>query len=331
MIRKIIQLMLFLNETQGDIKMTHFIKILFVLFSLSLQGCQTEKAITSYSDTTRLKNDLMVITQTAKPRNHLNIKTLDYVAEYIFNELSINCDTVYYQKYSINGMEYKNVIGVTGLDKKEKLVIGAHYDVAGNQDGADDNASGVVGLLELSRLVSKEDLHYQIEFVAYTLEEPPYFRTDSMGSHVHAKSLYTNNEKLKGMICLEMIGYFNENKHSQDYPIGFLKFFYGNRGDYITVVQKFGNGRFGRLVKRKMKKQDLIKTKSFRAPAKLPGIDFSDHLNYWRYGYDAVMITNTAFYRNKNYHKPADKLETLDIKQMGLVIDEVFLTLSSLF
>ena len=79
-----------------------------------------------------------------------------------------------------------------------------------------------------------------------------------------------------------------------------------------------------------MKKQNLIKTKSFKAPAKLPGIDFSDHLNYWRYGYGAVMITNTAFYRNKNYHEQTDKMGTLDLKRMGLVIDEVFLTLKKL-
>jgi hypothetical protein len=112
--------------------------------------------------------------------------------------------------------------------------------------------------------------------------------------------------------------------------LGFLKHFYGNKGDYITVVQKFGNGKFGRQVKRLMKNQRLIRTKSFRASAKLPGVDFSDHQNYWKYGYNAVMITNTAFYRNKNYHKPTDTMETLDLKRMALVIDEVYLTLKKL-
>ena len=310
--------------------MKHISKILLLLISFSFNSCRAEKHITTYSNTSRLENDLRVITKTEKPRNHLNLLSLDFVADYIFNELAKNCDTVYYQKYFVNGLEYKNVIGVIGSDEKEKIVLGAHYDVAGNQEGADDNASGIVGLLELSRLISKESLDYQIEFVAYTLEEPPYFRTDNMGSHIHAKYLYDNNVEIKGMICLEMIGYFNDNKNSQDYPIGFLKLFYGKRGDYITVVQKFGNGRFGRQIKRKMKGQNLMKTKSFKSPAKLPGIDFSDHLNYWRYDYSAVMITNTAFYRNINYHEQTDKMETLDIKRMGLVIDEVFLTLKEL-
>lgn len=310
--------------------MNNFSKIFILIVLFILTSCKVQKEVSNYSDISRLENDLKVITKTEKSRNHLNILTLNFVAEYIFTELSKNCDTVYYQKYMVNDLEYKNVIGVIGLNKIEKIIIGAHYDVAGNQEGADDNASGIVGLLELSRLISKENLNYQIEFVAFTLEEPPFFRTDYMGSHIHAKSLHDNNIKIKGMICLEMIGYFNDNKNSQDYPIGFLSLFYGNKGDYITVVQKFGNDEFGREIKQNMKSQNLVKTKSFKGPAQLSGIDFSDHLNYWKYGYSAVMITNTAFYRNKNYHKTSDRIETLDLKRMGLVIDELFLTLKGL-
>ena len=309
--------------------MKQFIPIIIGLIVFT-NSCIARKNNQSYSDTTRIKNDLNIITKTSKPRNYINVETLDFVANYIYQELSKNCDTVYYQRYSVNGLEYKNVIGIIGIEKNDKLVVGAHYDVCGDQEGADDNASGVVGLLELSRLISKDDLDYQVELVAYTLEEPPFFRTDNMGSHIHAKSLKDNNIQIKGMVCLEMIGYFNDDKNSQDYPIGFLKLFFGSKGDFITIVQKFGNGRFGRQIKRRMKKQNLIKTKSFKAPAKLPGIDFSDHLNYWRYGYKAVMITNTAFYRNKNYHEQTDKMGTLDLKRMGLVIDEVFLTLKKL-
>ncbi|BDD05279.1 M28 family peptidase [Aureibacter tunicatorum] len=310
--------------------MKSFLPALFLIYFLFTLPCNAEMHRNANSDTVRIKNDLRKITKTKRPRNYRNIQTLNYVAEYIYNEFLVNCDSVYYQCYSVNGLEYKNVIGIIGKQKKEKLVIGAHYDVAGNQEGADDNASGVVGLLELSRLISTNDFDYQVELVAYTLEEPPFFRSDYMGSHIHAKSLHDKNINIKGMICLEMIGYFNDLKKSQDYPIGFLKLFYGSRGDYITVVQKTGNGKFGRQIKREMKRQDLIKTKSFKAPAMLPGIDFSDHLNYWRYNYSAVMITNTAFYRNKNYHETTDKMETLDLNRMALVIDELYLTLKEI-
>jgi Zn-dependent M28 family amino/carboxypeptidase len=306
--------------------------ILIVFLGLSQTSCaeNISSTHTILTDTIRINNDLKIITKTANSRNYRNIQTLNFVADYIFTELSKNCDTVYYQTYFVNGVEYKNVIGSIGTDKQERLVIGAHYDVCGDQEGADDNASGVAGVLELSRLISKERLNYRIDFVAYSLEEPPFFRTEHMGSNIHAKMLFDNQEKVKGMICLEMIGYFSDEPKSQSYPIGFLRLFYGNKGDYITVVQKFGNGKFGSQVKSLMKKQGLIRTKSFKAPSKLPGVDFSDHQNYWKYGYSAVMITNTAFYRNRNYHEKTDKMETLDLKRMALVIDEVFVTLKKL-
>lgn len=293
-------------------------------------SCGTEKHVLSFADTLRIEHDLRVITQTNGFRNYRNVEGLNSVAEYIFNEFSKTCDTAYYQSFFVNEVEYRNVIGILGKNKTDRIVIGAHYDVAGEQQGADDNASGITGILELSRLFSIDKPDHQIEFVAYSLEEPPFFRTDYMGSHIHARSLFENETEIMGMICLDMIGYFNENKNSQYYPIGLLKLFYGNKGDFITVVQKFGNGKFGRQIKRKMKKCNLIKTKSFRAPSKVPGIDFSDHLNYWRYNYNAVMITNSAFYRNPNYHKSSDTLATLDVQRMGLVIDEIFLTIKEL-
>lgn len=303
---------------------------IITIFSFLILSCSATSKYERYADTTRIKNDLTIITKTEKSRNYKNIETLSFVAQYIFDELSKSCDTVYYQTYLVNGSEYKNVIGLIGSNNKEKIIIGAHYDVAGEQEGADDNASGVVGVLELARLLAHKPINYQIEFVAYTLEEPPFFGGENMGSYIHAKSIFDKGENLKGMICLEMIGYFNDEPKSQDYPIGFLKLFYGNKGDFITVVEKFGSGNFGRQVKRLMKKQGLIKTKSFKGPASLQGIDFSDHMNYWEFDYDAVMITNTAFYRNKNYHENTDKMETLDINRMSLVIDELYLTVQQI-
>jgi hypothetical protein len=307
-----------------------FLKRIFLLnliiFGLIAVSFGSKPEYPKYSDSLRIVNDLKIITKSTLSRNHKNIARLNEVAAYIFNEFSKVCDTVFYQPYVVNGKEYKNVIARIGNKSREKIVIGAHYDVAGNQEGADDNASGTVGILELARLLSKDTLNNQIEFVAYSLEEPPYFDTENMGSYIHSKSLFDKAEKIKGMICLEMIGYFDEHKKSQTYPLGLLKLFYGSRADFIIVVQKFGNGKFGRQFKRKMKKQHIIKTKSIKAPVSIPGIDLSDHMNYWKFNYSAVMISNTAFYRNKNYHEVTDKMETLDIRRMGLVIDEVYLT-----
>ncbi len=217
-----------------------------------------------------------------------------------------------------------------GTENTKRIIVGAHYDVCGNQQGADDNASGVVGLLELSRLLKGKKLNYRIDLVAYTLEEPPYFRSEYMGSYIHAKSLITSGADVYGMVSLEMIGYFKNEKHTQSYPIGLLSLFYGNKGNYITVVKKFGAGKFTRKFYRKYKSTKSIKTKKFAGPAVLPGVDFSDHLNYWKFGFSALMITDTSFYRNKNYHQPTDTLETLDIYKMAKVIDGVFNTLIAL-
>ncbi|WGH74818.1 M28 family peptidase [Tenacibaculum tangerinum] len=275
----------------------------------------------------RIKNDLEIITKTPKPRNYQNIETLNYVANYIKDSFKKVCDTVYYQPYSINNNEYKNVIGSVGIKNKERIIIGAHYDVFGDSNGADDNASGIVALLELVRMLSKENLHYRIDFVAYTLEEPPFFRTKQMGSYIHAKNMYDNKTSIKGMICLETIGYYNEQTNSQEYPIKGMSLLYGNKGDFITVVQNSSAGNFSNQVKNLMEEQKFIKTKSYKGSSKVEGVDFSDHLNYWKFNYDAVMITNTAFYRNKNYHTNKDTIETLDLEKISLVIQQLYQTI----
>lgn len=282
------------------------------------------KATAHEIDTMSIKKHLDNIINTKKPRNHKNLEALNFVANYICNDFKKYADTVYYQKYTVANNEYKNVVCVFGHQNAKTIVIGAHYDVCGNQDGADDNATGVVGLLELAKKLKGKKLNYRIELVAYTLEEPPYFRSENMGSFIHAKSLYDNKTNVYGMFCLEMIGYFDDSKKSQDYPLGILSLIYGNKGNYITLVNKFSKGKFSRKFSRRFKKERLIKTKKFTAPKKLPGIDFSDHLNYWSFGYSALMITDTAFYRNKNYHENTDTIETLDLLRMSKVIEATY-------
>ncbi len=282
------------------------------------------------ADTLKIEAHLRAITKTPQARNYLHLTTLNQVADYIRQELASYADSTYFQTFEIGGKEYKNVVATFEGNSEQTIVIGAHYDVCGDQEGADDNASGVVGLLELARMMKGAELPYRVEMVAYTLEEPPYFRTTNMGSNIHAQSLLDRGVAVYGMICLEMIAYFDDRKGTQDYPLGILSWFYGNRGDYIALVNKFGKGKFARRFSRQFRKGRLIKTKKLTAPKALPGIDFSDHLNYWKRDISALMITDTAFYRNKNYHKETDRMENLDLRRMAQVIDTVYAALLQL-
>ena len=296
-----------------------------LLFSLVCSVTLAQK-----SDTILIKNHFTAITKTKNYRNYQNIEQLNEIAKYIHTDFLNYSDSVYYQKFEVNGIVYKNVICSFGTENKKRIVVGAHYDVCGNQEGADDNASGVIGLLELARQLKGIKLKNRIDLVAYTLEEPPYFRTEFMGSFIHAKSLVDEKTEVYGMISLEMIAYFKDEKKSQTYPIGILKLIYGGKGNFITLVNKMYAGKFARKFSNKMQKKSSIKTKKFKAPRILPGIDFSDHRNYWHFGISALMITDTSFYRNFNYHQKTDTIETLDLNRMALVIDEVLQTLIQL-
>ena len=297
--------------------------LLFLLLFTSLNF----RIIAQKSDTILIKKHLIAITKTKEFRNYQNVEQLNAIASYIHSDFSNYSTNVSYQEFEVNGKIYKNVICSFGTENSKRVIIGAHYDVCGNQEGADDNASGVVGLLELARQLKGKKLKNRIDLVAYTLEEPPYYRTEYMGSFIHAKSLVDQKAEVFGMISLEMIAYFKDEKKSQTYPLGILKLFYGGKGNYITLVNKMIAGKFARKFSAKMKNKASVKTKKFKAPRALPGIDFSDHRNYWHFGISALMITDTSFYRNFNYHHETDKLETLDLNRMAKVIDEVLITI----
>jgi len=276
------------------------------------------------TDTTLIGTHLTNIINTPRPRTYQNIESLNQVASYIYSTFQKHTDSVRYQEYNAIGNKYKNVIATFCPENKKRIVIGAHYDVCGNQDGADDNASGIVGLLELARLLEGVKLNYRIDLVGYTLEEPPFFRSENMGSYIHAKSLHDEKVEVVGMICLEMIGYFDDEPGSQHYPLKCLKLVYGDRGDFITTVKKLKAGRFARKFAKEMKETDLISSRIFQGPKRLAGLDFSDHQNYWRFNYSSVMITNTSFYRNANYHEKTDQIQTLDLNRMAATIQTVY-------
>jgi hypothetical protein len=285
------------------------------------------------ADSVLLKEHVYNITGDKRFRNIDDTAALNSTAQYIIDELERVQVPVQTQEYRIGGKTYKNILTSFGPHDAPRIIVGAHYDVCGNQWGADDNASGVAALLELARLLSKQHTdswNYRIDLVAYTLEEPPSFRTENMGSAVHAKSLFEENAHVAGMISIEMIGFYKDEKHTQHYPLGFLKWFYGPRGNYITVVKKLRSGKFTRQFARRFKHGDNIITKVFSAPKWVPGMDFSDHLNYWGYDWEALMITDTSFFRNEHYHQRSDMANTLDYARMSYVVANLYNALSGM-
>jgi peptidase M28-like protein len=275
-------------------------------------------------DPARLEAHVRALSESFIPRNEVHPENLDRCAAYIRREFESVQARVSEQPFTVYGRTYRNVIAQFGPETKEVVVVGAHYDAAGPFPGADDNASGVAGLLELASLLSKAQLPVKVELVAYTLEEPPHFSSDQMGSAVHAKALKQDGAAVRVMFSLEMIGYFSDAPDSQQYPISALSLLYPTKGNFISVVGEMGAGLLVRRIKRSMAEATSLPVYSINAPRMVPGIDFSDHLSYWREGYPAVMITDTAFYRNANYHTIRDTAEKLDYRRMSQVVEGVY-------
>ena len=270
----------------------------------------------------RLESHVNMLSQTLHPRDWQHVDNLTQCADYIRSHFTRAGATIESQGFDVQGQQYQNVIGRFGAGKGSKLVIGAHYDACEGTPGADDNASGTAALIELAYLLGQHAPNREIELVAYVLEEPPFFRTPFMGSAVHAKSIA--GESITGVIVLEMVGTFNDERGSQSYPSALLRLIYPSRGNFIAVVGTWDQGDWIKSVKVGMKNTSDLPVYSIRAPTAVPGIDFSDHMNYWPHDFKALMITDTAFYRNKAYHSEGDTADRLDYERMSQVVIAVF-------
>ncbi len=273
-------------------------------------------------DAVALERHVKYISEELSPRSHINIENLNATVDYIIQTMSEYTDGVEVQNYMVGDIEYKNIIARFGPATDELIVIGAHYDVMSEFAGADDNASGVAGLIELARLLSESgELNKSFELVAYTLEEPPYFASTNMGSYIHAESV--KNRDVELMISLEMIGYFSDEAESQNYPLAVMKLFYPSKGNFISVVDQVFSNAASQL-KQSINQFTDLPAYSINAPSVIQGIDYSDHRNYWQFGFPAVMVTDTAFNRNKNYHSAEDTFDKLDYEAMAKVVFGVF-------
>ncbi len=264
-----------------------------------------------------LRKHVDFLTIDVRPRGADQPENLDKAADYIAAEFEKSGAAVTTQPFN---KKYKNVIARFGPSTGRALLVGAHYDAFTSTaalPGADDNASGTAGLLELARLLGTVKPKRPIVLIAWSAEEPPFYGSRLMGSAVHADSVDAND--VEAVICLEMIGYF---RGTQSWPNAIFDLLYPDRTDFIAVGGGWDDRALVRQVKRGIRGAGGVDVLSFVGPrAALHG---SDHENYWAAGMRAVLVTDTAFLRNPNYHTVRDTADTLDYEKMAGVVDGIF-------
>jgi len=278
-------------------------------------------------------------------KKHINRLAVDIGPRPVTNELSIkkteNYITNYFkniglqvqlQQYKYGNYDITNIItgSQENLLSSKYYVIGAHYDSVPETYGADDNASGIAVLLELARYTMQEKISLPVRFVAFTAEEPPNFSTRYQGSKVFVKSALENKDEILGAIILEMVGY---TSNEQAYPLVLKWMGYPSKGNFIGIVGNRKSKKFGQSIFQSFKKNEQLPVETLFVPFNgriLPDTRLSDHSPFWDAGLFAVMITDTAFFRNPNYHTPKDTFDTLDYFFMAELVKSLLITLKKL-
>lgn len=273
----------------------------------------------------RLRDWVEYLARRIGPRPATRLDLLRQVEERITQQFRSLGYEVTHQPVPYRETSHTNVIAAPPKTVADEtggplLVVGAHYDSVSRSPGADDNASGIAGLMEMAVLL-RDNPPAGLRLVAFCPEEPPAYRTKKMGSYVYARSLKQARARLTGMICLEMIGYFSDEPGSQSYPLPFMKTIYPDRGNFIAMVGNIRSARWTRRVRNAFAAATDLPVETLNAPAIIVGIDFSDHWSFNKFNYPALMVTDTAFYRTPHYHLPSDIPETLDYVRMAKVAD----------
>ncbi len=215
--------------------------------------------------------------------------------------------------FAAAGEKYVNIEAeIPGAQHPETiLVVGAHYDTAGNLPGANDNASGVAATLELARHLVGSKPKRTIRWVFFANEEPPFFQSHDMGSYVYAKRCRERSEDIRAMLSLETIGFYTDQPGSQTYPIGFHPG-YPDRGNFLGFVADFKSALLLRSALKSFRAATSLPAEGAAAPRSVPGIGWSDQWSFWEFGYRALMLTDTAPFRYPYYHTAQDTPEKLN-------------------
>lgn len=268
-----------------------------------------------------LRASVQHLAGTIGERNLFHYKQLVASAEYIHATLAGFGYEVSRQRYQVSGQTCDNLEAeVRGTDKPEEiLLIGAHYDSVQGSPGANDNASGVAALLALAQAFARTQPSRTVRFVAFTNEEPPFFQSRHMGSRVYAQRIRAQGEKILLMLSLETIGYYSDEPGSQRYPFP-LSFFYPSTGNFIAFVSNMECAPWVRRLLTAFRRHAQFPSEGGAVWEWIPGVAWSDHWSFWKEGYPAVMVTDTAPNRYPHYHTAADTPDKVDYARMARLV-----------
>ncbi len=258
------------------------------------------------------------------PHNLRHPAALEAAAVYIESRLVAFGFDLRPQVFDVGGRSVRNIEIIlepkAHAANRGTIVLGAHYDSDGDSPGANDNGTGVAALLEIARRLAAEPLQPTrcLRLVFYVNEEQPYGKTDAMGSLRHARRLAETDERIDGMIALETLGYFTDKPGSQRLPFPF-NLLYADTGNFVAFIGLPGARLFLTKALGHFRATDVFPSTGTIVPAFVEGADLSDHWAYHELGYAALMVTDTAPYRNPFYHQKYDLPDTVDYLSLARI------------
>ncbi|MBE9039910.1 M28 family peptidase [Oscillatoriales cyanobacterium LEGE 11467] len=268
-----------------------------------------------------LEQEVIELAKTIGIRNFLEYDRLNESADFLERSLTQMGYEVKRQKYEVQGQAYYNIEAEKrGTQKPDEIiVIGGHYDSVMDCPGANDNATGTAATLELARIFASKLTDRTLRFVAFTNEEPPFFWEKEMGSLVYATRSHEQNENIVAMLSMETMGYFSDERKSQNYPFP-LGLFFPDRGNFITFVGNLDSGDLVRQTIESFRRHTQFPSVGGAFPSQLPGVGWSDHWSFWQKGYKALMVTDTAPFRYIHYHTLEDTPDKVDFQKLARVV-----------
>ncbi|HSK42808.1 MAG TPA: M20/M25/M40 family metallo-hydrolase [Candidatus Binatia bacterium] len=298
-----------------------FVSYMVAMPGKSFSGALPPLTVTETEIKDNLAKHIFYLADEIGERNVIAYEPLQKTAQYIEDSFKKLGYEVKSQEYTVQMRKVRNLIAEIpgGAKANEIVVIGAHYDTVYDCPGADDNSSGVAALLELARLLKDSHPARTVRFVAFVNEEPPWFQTDDMGSLVYAEQAHKLKDNIVAAVSIETIGMYSDAEGSQQYPAGF-KSLYPSKGNFIAFIGNLGSRSLVRDAVSSFRASVKFPSEGSAVPTAVPGVGWSDHWSFWQEGYPAIMITDTAPFRNPNYHQPTDKPDTLNYERMARVV-----------